>query len=236
MSQNLLAHANFVNLSAVLLRRFWLLLLAAAVLGAAALYIVQLSTAVSYQATAVVTLTDWQTERLTRRDDPNNKNPANVGGASADAVSRALLWLNDPDFFQSLARSANAAQLSVEHKRRGNLVTLKWNSNSATHAETELALVIRLWDQRWRQQFIQQKQQELANLLQLPNNELVQQQKDRTEYELAFAKVAQPFALHQLQSPEAPEQSKRPALWLMLLFGAFFGFSCAFILLMLWRL
>ena len=99
MSQNLLAHANFVSLSAVLLKRFWLLLLAAAVLGAAALYIFQLSTAVRYQAIAVVTLTDWQTERLTRRDDPNDKNPANVGGASADAVSRALLWLKDPDFF-----------------------------------------------------------------------------------------------------------------------------------------
>ena len=74
MSQNLLAHANFVSLSAVLLKRFWLLLLAAAVLGAAALYIFQLSAAVRYQAIAVVTLTDWQTERLTRRDDPNDKN------------------------------------------------------------------------------------------------------------------------------------------------------------------
>ncbi|MDF3125549.1 hypothetical protein [Rheinheimera sp. 1928-s] len=236
MSQNLLAHANFVSLSAVLLRRFWLLLLAAAVLGAAALYIVQLSTALRYQATAVVTLTDWQTERLTRRDDPNDKNPANVGGASADAVSRALLWLKDPDFFQSLARSANAEQLSVEHKRRGNLVTLKWLSNSASNAETELALVIKLWDQRWRQQFIQQKQQQLTNLQQLPVTDLMQQQKDRTEYELAYAKTAQPFALHQLQSPEAPQQSKSPALWLMLCFGGFFGFSCAFIVLMLWRL
>ncbi|WP_233077824.1 hypothetical protein [Rheinheimera soli] len=236
MSQNLLAHANFVSLSAVLLRRFWLLLLAAAVLGAAALYIVQLSTAVSYQATAVVTLTDWQTERLTRRDDPNDKNPANVGGASADAMSRALLWLKAPDFFQSLARSVNAQQLSVEHKRRGNLVTLKWKSNSATNAETELALVLGLWDQRWRQQFIQQKQQELATLQQVPVTDLVKQQQNRTQYELDYAKKAQPFALHLLESAKAPEQSERPALWLMLLFGAFFGFSCAFILLMLWRL
>ncbi|RVT49100.1 hypothetical protein EMM73_00395 [Rheinheimera sediminis] len=236
MSQNLLAQSNFISLSAVLLRRFWLLLLAAAVLGAAALYIVQLSTAVSYQATAVVTLTDWQTERLTRRDDPNDKNPANVGGASADAMSRALLWLKDPDFFQSLARSANAQQLSVEHKRRGNLVTLKWKSNSATNAETELALVLGLWDQRWRQQFIQQKQQELATLQQVPITDLVLQQQNRTVYELDYAKKAQPFALHQLEIPKAPEQSERPALWLMLLFGAFFGFSCAFILLMLWRL
>ena len=236
MSQNLLAHANFVSLSAVLLKRFWLLLLAAAVLGAAALYIFQLSTAVRYQAFAVVTLTDWQTERLTRRDDPNDKNPANVGGASADAVSRALLWLKDPDFFQSLARSANVEQLSVEHKRRGNLVTLKWISNSEKSAETELALVLKLWDQRWRQQFIQQKQQELLTLQQLSSSDLVQQQQNRLQFELDYAKQAQPFALHQLQSPEAPEQSKRPALWLMLLFGAFFGFSCAFILLMLWRL
>jgi len=236
MSQNLLAHANFVSLSAVLLRRFWLLLLAAAVLGAAALYIFQLSTAVRYQAIAVVTLTDWQTERLTRRDDPNDKNPANVGGASADAVSRALLWLKDPDFFQSLARSANVEQLSVEHKRRGNLVTLKWISNSEKSAETELALVLKLWDQRWRQQFIQQKQQELLTLQQLLSSDLVQQQQNRLQFELDYAKQAQPFALQQLQSPEAPEQSKGPALWLMLLFGAFFGFSCAFILLMLWRL
>lgn len=236
MSQNLLAHANFVSLSAVLLKRFWLLLLAAAVLGAAALYIFQLSTAVRYQAIAVVTLTDWQTERLTRRDDPNDKNPANVGGASADAVSRALLWLKDPDFFQSLARAANAEQLSVEHKRRGNLVTLKWSSNSEKSAEKELALVIKQWDQRWRQQFIQQKQQELLTLQQLQTNELVQQQQSRLQFELDYAKQAQPFALHQLQSPEAPEQSERPALWLMLLFGAFFGFSCAYILLMLWRL
>lgn len=236
MSQNLLAHANFVSLSAVLLKRFWLLLLAAAVLGAAALYIFQLSTAVRYQAIAVVTLTDWQTERLTRRDDPNDKNPANVGGASADAVSRALLWLKDPDFFQSLARSANVEQLSVEHKRRGNLVTLKWISNSEKSAETELALVLKLWDQRWRQQFIQQKQQELLTLQQLSSSDLVQQQQNRLQFELDYAKQAQPFALQQLQRPEAPEQSKGPALWLMLLFGAFFGFSCAFILLMLWRL
>lgn len=236
MSQNLLAHANFVSLSAVLLKRFWLLLLAAAVLGAAALYIFQLSTAVRYQAIAVVTLTDWQTERLTRRDDPNDKNPANVGGASADAVSRALLWLKDPDFFQSLARAANVEQLSVEHKRRGNLVTLKWSSNSEESAEKELALVIKQWDQRWRQQFIQQKQQELLTLQQLSSSDLVQQQQNRLKFELDYAKQAQPFALHQLQNPEAPEQSERPALWLMLLFGAFFGFSCAFILLMLWRL
>jgi hypothetical protein len=236
MSQNLLAQANFVSLSAVLLKRFWLLLLAAAVLGAAALYIFQLSAAVRYQAIAVVTLTDWQTERLTRRDDPNDKNPSNVGGASADAVSRALLWLKDPDFFQSLARAANVEQLSVEHKRRGNLVTLKWSSNSEKSAEKELALVIKQWDQRWRQQFIQQKQQELLTLQQLSSSDLVQQQQNRLQFELDYAKQAQPFALHQLQSPEAPEQSKRPALWLMLLFGAFFGFSCAFILLMLWRL
>lgn len=236
MSQNLLAHANFVSLSAVLLKRFWLLLLAGAVLGAAALYIVQLSTAVRYQAIAVVTLTDWQTERLTRRDDPNDKNPANVGGASADAVSRALLWLKDPDFFQSLARSANAEQLSVEHKRRGNLVTLKWSSNSAKNAETELDLVIRLWDQRWRQQFIQQKQQQLTALQQLPVTDVLLQQQSLAQFELDFAKKAQPFALQQLQSPEAPEHSERPALWMMLLFGAVFGFSCAFILLMLWRL
>jgi len=236
MSQNLLAHANFVSLSAVLLKRFWLLLLAAAVLGAAALYIFQLSTAVRYQAIAVVTLTDWQTERLTRRDDPNDKNPANVGGASADAVSRALLWLKDPDFFQSLARAANVEQLSVEHKRRGNLVTLKWSSNSEKSAEKELALVIKQWDQRWRQQFIQQKQQELQTLQQLQSSDLVQQQQNRLQFELDYAKQAQPFALQQLQIPDAPEHSKRPALWLMLLFGAFFGFSCAFILLMLWRL
>lgn len=236
MSQNLLAHANFVSLSTVLLKRFWLLLLAAAVLGAAALYIVQLSTAERYQATAVVTLTDWQTERLTRRDAPHDKNPANVGGASADAVSRALLWLKDPDFFQSLARSANAEQLSVEHKRRGNLVTLKWSSNSAKSAETELALVITQWDQRWRQQFIKQKQQELLTLQQLQSSDLVQQQQNQHQFELDYAKQAQPFALQLLQSPEAPQQSERPALWLMLLCGAFFGFSCAFVLLMLWRL
>ncbi len=236
MSQNLVAHANFVSLSAVLLRRFWLLLLAAAVLGAAALYIFQLSTAERYQSIAVVTLTDWQTERLTRRDDPNDKNPANVGGASADAFSRAILWLKDPDFFQSLARAANAEQLSVEHKRRGNLVTLKWSSNSAKNAETELALVIRLWDQRWRQQFIQQKQQQLLTLQQVQGSELKQRQQHQLQFELDYAKQAQPFALQQLQSPKTPDQSERPALWLMLLFGAFFGFSCAFILLMLWRL
>lgn len=139
-------------------------------------------------------------------------------------------------FFQSLARSANAQQLSVDHKRRGNLVTLKWSSNSAANAETELALVLRLWDQRWRQQFIQQKQQELATLQQLPVTDLAQQQQKRTQYELDYAEKAQPFALQQLEGPKAPEQSERPALWLMLLFGAFLGFSCAFIVLMLWRL
>ena len=236
MSQNLLVHANFVSLSAVLLRRFWLLLVAAAVLSAAALYIFQLSTAVRYQAIAVVTLTDWQTERLTRRDDPNDKNPANVGGASADEMSRAILWLKDPDFFQSLARAASAEQLSVEHKRRGNLVTLKWSSNSAKSAEAELTLVLKQWDQRWRSQFIQQRQQELRTLQQLQSTDLGQQQQNQLQFELAYAKQAPSFALQQLQSPEAPEYSKRPALWLMLLVGAFFGFSCAFILLMLWRL
>lgn len=236
MSQNLFANASFVSLSAVLLKRFWLLLLAAAVLGAAALYIFQLSTPMHYQSVAVVTLTDWQTERLTRRDDPADKNPANVGGASADEVSRALLWLKDPDFFQSLARSARAEQLSVEHKRRGNLVTLKWSSSSAENAETELRLVIKQWDQRWREQFIQQKQQQLATLQQLPATQVVKIQQDQTHYELDYASKAQPFALHQLQPPAAPAQSQSPALWLMLLLGAIFGFSCAFILLMLWRL
>lgn len=236
MSQNLLAHANFVNLSAVLFRRFWLLLVAAAVLGAAALYIVQLSTAQRYQATAVITLTDWQTERLTKRDDPNDKNPANVGGASADEMSRALVLLKAPDFFQALQRSATAEQLSVEHKRRGNLVTLKWNSSSAQNAETELALVINQWDQQWRAQFIEHKQQELQTLGQLQASELVQQQQRQLQFELDYAQQAQPFALQQVQSPDASEQSLRPALWLMLLFGALFGFSCAFILLMLWRL
>jgi len=236
MSQNALTQANFVSLSAVLFRRFWLLLIAAAVLGAAALYIAQLSTAERYQATAVVTLTDWQTERLTRRDDPDDKNPANVGGASADEMSRALLLLKADDFFQALPRSATAEQLSVEHKRRGNLVTLRWNSNSAQNAETELALVIKQWDQQWRAQFIQYKQQELQTLGQLQASELVQQQQYQLQFELNYAQQAQPFALQQLQNPEAPEQSRGPALWLILLLGALLGFSCAFILLMIWRL
>lgn len=234
MSQNYSAQANFISLSAVLLQRFWLLLVAAAVLGAAALYIVQLSAPERYQAVAVVTLTDWQTERLTRRDDPNDKNPANVGGASADEMSRALVLLKDPDFFQSLPHSATAEQLSVEHKRRGNLVTLKWISSSAQSAGAELALVLKQWDQRWRAQFIQQKQQDLRTLQQLQAN--AQPQLTQLQFELEYAQQAEPFALQQLQSPEALEQSLRPALWLMLVFGAFFGFSCAFILLMLWRL
>ena len=234
MSQNYSAQANFISLSAVLLQRFWLLLVAAAVLGAAALYIVQLSAPERYQAVAVVTLTDWQTERLTRRDDPHDKNPANVGGASADEMSRALVLLKDPDFFQSLPHSATAEQLSVEHKRRGNLVTLKWTSSSAQSAGAELALVLKQWDQRWRAQFIQQKQQDLRTLQQLQAN--AQPQLTQLQFELEYAQQAEPFALQQLQSPEALEQSLRPALWLMLVFGAFLGFSCAFILLMLWRL
>lgn len=236
MNQNLVAHANFISLSAILLRRFWLLLIAAAVIGAASLYMFQLGTAERYQATAVVTLTDWQTERLTRRDDPKDNNPANVGGASADALSRALVWLKEPDFFQSLARAATAEQLSVEHKRRGNLVTLKWSSNSAPNAEAELALVLKLWDQRWRQQFIQQKQQQLFSLAKIPDTALSQQAQDVAQYELDIAMNAQPFALQQLKTPTAPMHGEHPALWLMLLCGAIFGFSCAFIVLMLCRL
>lgn len=235
MSQNLYASANFVMLSAALLRRFWLILTAAAVLGAAAFYMLQLSTAERYQTSAVVTLTDWHTERLTRRDDPADKNPANVGGASADEMSRALLILRQPEFFQSLARSAKAQQLSVEHKRRGNLVTLKWSSNSAQSAITELQLVLQQWDTEWRQQFILQKKQQLAGLDQLDPTEPSQQLQQQLHFELDYAKQAQPFALQLVQSPEVPMQSERPALWLMLLFGAVFGFSCAFILLMLWR-
>ncbi|MCA1929779.1 hypothetical protein [Rheinheimera sp.] len=236
MNQNLLTQANFVSLSALLLRRFWLLLLAAAVLGAATLYIVQLSTADRYQAFAVVSLTDWQTERLTRRDDPADKNPANVGGASADDMSRALVWLKEPDFFQSLSRAATAEQLSVEHKRRGNLVTLKWTSNSAQNAQTELELILKQWDQLWRQRFIQQKRQELRSLEQLQSTDIVKQKQEQLQFELDYAQQAQPFALQQLQSPQIPQTSESPALWLMLLFGACLGFSCAFILLMLWRL
>jgi uncharacterized protein involved in exopolysaccharide biosynthesis len=236
MSQHLYASANFVMLSAVLLRRFWLILLASAVLGAAALYMLQLSTTERYQASAVVTLTDWQTERLTLRDDPADKNPANVGGASADEMSRALLILKQPEFFQSLARAAKAQQLSVEHKRRGNLVTLKWSSSSSQNAVTELNLVLQLWDMRWRQQFIQQKQQQLTSVQQLVQTDALQPQLQQLQFELDYAKQAQPFALRLLQNPEAPTHSERPALWLMLLCGALFGFSCAFIVLMLWRL
>lgn len=236
MSQNLVAQANFVSLSVVLFKRFWLLLLAASVLGAAALYIVQLSTTARYQAVAVVSLTDWQTERLTRRDNPADKNPANVGGASADEMSRALVLLKDPDFFQSLSRAANAGQLNVEHKRRGNLVTLKWSGSSAQSAEAELALVLKQWDQQWRQRFIQQKQQELLVTKQLPETEVVKQRQEQLQFELDYAQQAQPFALQLLQNPEAPLKSQSPALWLMLLFGACFGFSCVFMLLMLWRL
>lgn len=64
----------------------------------------------------------------------------------------------------------------------------------------------------------------------------MQQQQRQLQFELDYAQQAQPFALQQVQGPDASEQSLRPALWLMLLFGALFGFSCAFILLMLWRL
>jgi len=235
MSQNPLVDANFVSLSAVLLKRFWLLLITTTMLGALALYAVQLSTPERYQAVAVVSLTDWQTERLTRRDDPADKNPANVGGASADDMSRALVLLKDPALFHAVERSADAKQLSVEHKRRGNLVTLKWTSNSAQSAETELALLLQQWDQRWRQQFIQQKQQQLHTMQQLSSDAPVQQLQ-QLQFELAYAQQAEPFALQQLQSPKASEQSLRPALWLMVVFGALLGFSCTFILLMLWRL
>jgi hypothetical protein len=236
MNQTLVTQANFVSLSALLFKRFWLLLVAASVFGAAALYVFQLSATERYQATAVVTLTDWQTERLTKRDDPADKNPANVGGASADEMSRALVLLKDADFFQSLSHSANAEQLSVEHKRRGNLVTLKWNSSSAQSAAAELTSVLTQWDKLWRMQFLQQKQQQLQNLQQLKSSELVKQQQHQLQFEVEYAQQAEPFALKQLQSPKASESSLRPALWLMLVFGALLGFSCAFILLMLWRL
>ncbi len=236
MSQDLSAQANFVSLSVVLLKRFWLLLTAAAVLGAAALYICQLSMAERFQSSAVVTLTDWQTERLTLRDDPKDKNPANVGGASADEMSKALVWLKQPDFFQSLPRTATAEQLSVEHKRRGNLVTLKWTSGSAQSAETELLLLIQQWDQRWQKDFIQQKQQLLSTLRQLAQTGPVKQQQEQLQFELDYARQAQPFALQLLQAPDIPTQSQSPALWLMLLWGSVLGFSCAFILLMLCRL
>ncbi len=236
MSQDLSAQANFVSLSVVLLQRFWLLLTAAAVLGAAALYICQLSMAERFQSSAVVTLTDWQTERLTLRDDPKDKNPAKVGGASADEMSKALVWLKQPDFFQSLPRTATAEQLSVEHKRRGNLVTLKWTSGSAQSAETELLLLIQQWDQRWQKDFIQQKQQLLSTLHQLAQTGPVKQQQEQLQFELDYARQAQPFALQLLQAPDIPTQSQSPALWLMLLWGSVLGFSCAFILLMLCRL
>lgn len=236
MNQIRVTDANFVSLSAVVLQRFWMVLVAAALAGAAAVYMIQLSHTAHYQAVAVVTLTDWQTERLTLRDKPNDKNPANVGGASADEMSRALVLLKSTDFFRSLPRLAHAEQLSVEHKRRGNLVTMKWNSSSAQHAETELALVVRHWDLRLREHFIQQKQQQRMTLQQLQHSEAVQQQLNQLNFELDYAQQAEPFALQYLQHPESSEQSLRPALWLTLVLGSLLGFSCAFILLMLWRL
>lgn len=200
MNQTLVTQANFVSLSALLFQRFWLVLVAASVFGAAALYVFQLSATERYQATAVVTLTDWHTERLTRRDDPADKNPANVGGASADEMSRALVLLKDADFFQSLSHSANAEQLSVEHKRRGNLVILKWSSSSAQSAAAELTSVLTQWDKLWRMQFIQQKQQQLQNLQQLKSSELVKQQQHQLQFEIEYAQQAQPFALQPLQN------------------------------------
>jgi hypothetical protein len=230
------SQANFIVLSGALMRRFWLVLMAAAILSAGALYVLQLSTAPYFQATATVTFTDWQTERLTKRDDPADKNPANVGGAAADEMSRALVMLKDPTFFQALPFSATAQQLSLEHKRRGNLVTLRWSGNSAQAAETQLAQLIRHWDQQWRQQFIQQltQQQQALQLLQV--TALQQQELSVLQHDVALAAQVQPFAFQLLQQIKAPEQPERSALWLVLVLGSIVGFSAAFVLLMLWRL
>jgi hypothetical protein len=225
---------NFIHLSAVLVRRFWLWLIAGAAAGAVLLSLLQLALPERYQAVAVVTLTDWQTERLSRRDDATDKNPANVGGASADEVSRALVRLKQAEFYQSFPTTVQPEQLSVEHKRRGNLVTLKWTSRSALAAENELQTLVQLWDQQWRQQFIQQRQQQLLQLAQLKSDaSLLQQQ---LQFELEYAEQAQPFALQYLQVAQAEPQPEAPALWLVLLTGALLGFSCSFMLLMLWRL
>lgn len=236
MTKNLISEDSFVSLSAVLLRRFWAALLGCACLGAAALCLFDLAGADRYQATAIVTLTDWQTERLTRRDDPADKNPANVGGASADDMSRSLVLLKDADFFRALPFKATAEQLSVDHKRRGNLVTLKWSSSAATLAETELTQLIQAWDQALRQRFSAQKQQELHKLQQLAAQPVAQTQLTQLQFELDYALSAQPFALRVVQEVKAPEHSTSPALWQLLFFGAVIGFSCGFILLMLWRL
>ena len=228
--------ADFFKLSGVLIRRCWLMLVAAALLGGAVLYLVQLSTPLKYQARTVLSLNDWQTERLTRRDDPTDKNPANVGGASADEMSRALVRLKDPAFFQSLPFSAVAEQLSFEHKRRGNMVTLNWTSSSAERAEQELTQLVKHWDQLWQQDFIQQHQQLRQQLGTVIPSQLQQQELSRIDYELQQASVAQPFALKLLRKVEADGQPKQPALWQVTLWGSLLGFVVAFVVLMLlWR-
>ncbi|WP_337881517.1 hypothetical protein [Rheinheimera sp.] len=176
-----------------------------------------------YQSQAVLTLTDWQVERLTRRDPALDKNPANVGGAAADEMSRALLQLQSAELWAEL--QAQPAQLSFEHKRRGNLVALRWTSQQPGQASQQLTELVQLWDQRLQQRFIAERQHLMQ---QVPDPLLAA--------ELQQAEALHPFALQWLQPPSGGDKAlSRPWFW-WAVFAAVTGFLLIFQLLLFRRL
>jgi len=202
----------------VIWRQYFVRLIMVTVAMMAVVAVVFSSQPPQYVSQAVVTFSDWQAERLARRDDPDSMmNPANVGGAAADEMSRVLLILQSADLWQQL--SLQPTQLSLEHKRRGNLVTLKLRGDQPGEAQRQLDSLVTIWDQQWRQQFIAARQA------------LAEQGSREPQFalELQQAKELRPFGLIWLQPPSASEQSVRKPLWVWLsltaLFSWWFGTS-----------
>ena len=206
--------SDFMLQSLRLLRERGLLLLASALLCAVAAALLASLLTPLYRSTAVLTLTDWQAERLARRDAPTDNNPANVGGAAADEMSRALVQLKSADLWAAL--QAKPEQLSFEHKRRGNVLELRMTSEQAGQATELLQQLVQLWDQRLQQAFIAQREQQLQ---QVADTQMA--------VELQQAKLLSPFALRFLQAPSpAGLPLSRP--WF---YWALFSGAAAFVLL-----
>ncbi|WP_337840267.1 hypothetical protein [Rheinheimera sp.] len=215
--------SDFISQSLRLLRERALLLFVAALLCAVAATAFALWQPPLYRSTAVLTLTDWQAERLSRRDPALDKNPANVGGAAADEMSRALVMLKAPAFWTEL--NAQPSQLSLEHKRRGNLVALRWTSQQPGQASQQLTDLVQRWDQRLQQRFITERQ----HLMQQAPDPLL-------AAELQQAEALHPFALQWLQPPSGGDKAlSRPWFW-WAVFAAVTGFLLMFQLLLFRRL
>lgn len=213
---------NFLEISLSLLRKKILVLLALSAFFGAFVALLAMQQGPWYQSKAVVTLTDWQNERLARRNRADDVNPANVGGAAADELSRALVLLEQDSFWQE--GSFSKANLQFEHKRRGNFVTLKLKSREQGEVEASLRALVTRWDLALKTQFINERE---AWLLVAASPVLLAQAQSaafpaakNTPKEVNYAKELKeahalvPFALLYLEPPSAEKVlSKAWGLW-----------------------